>query len=237
LTVSEAASKLGGRRVERTHRGGNVVAICVPSRAPDSVGITWKAHAASSERPDRTQLAVALAKQGDRDALRFLYVTYSPSVYGYVHSIVRDTHDAEDVTQHVFTKLITTVAKYEERGASFSAWLIRMARNLAIDHLRAGRYAATASGSADTTGPSTAVDLDRAQAIKTALAALPRTQRQVIVLRHLFGLTPAEIADRMGRTECSIHCLHHRGRRTLQRELIRLGCEPHTRSPEERNQA
>ena len=49
-------------------------------------------------------------------------------------------------------------------------------------------------------------------------------------MRHLIGLTPGEIADHMGRTEGSIHGLHHRGRRALQRELERLDSAPFTRA-------
>jgi RNA polymerase sigma-70 factor, ECF subfamily len=52
-----------------------------------------------------------------------------------------------------------------------------------------------------------------------------------VILRHVVGLTPGEIADRMGRTESSIHGLHHRGRRALQRELQRLDSMPVTRHP------
>ena len=88
----------------------------------------------------KTSLAVARAKEGDREALRFLYVSYSHNIYGYVRSIVRDDHEAEDVTQHVFAKLMTTIGKYDDRGVPFFAWLLRMARNVAIDHLRANRF-------------------------------------------------------------------------------------------------
>ena len=86
-----------------------------------------------------TQLAVERAKQGDEEALRFLYVQYSNNIYGYVRSIVRDDHDAEDVTQHVFAKLMTSIGKYDDRGVPFFAWLLRLARNVAIDHLRSMR--------------------------------------------------------------------------------------------------
>jgi RNA polymerase sigma-70 factor (ECF subfamily) len=55
---------------------------------------------------------------------------------------------------------------------------------------------------------------------------LPEDQREVVVLRHLVGLTPLEIATRMGRTESSIHGLHHRGRQALKRELIKIECAP-----------
>jgi RNA polymerase sigma-70 factor (ECF subfamily) len=176
----------------------------------------------------KTALAVARAKEGDREALRFLYVTYSPNIYGYVRSIVRDDHEAEDVTQHVFAKLMTALTKYDDRGVPFFAWLLRLARNVAIDHLRANRHTLTETV-IDPASPS-GIDLDRGETVRAALAALPDEQREVVVLRHIVGLTPAEIADRMGRSESSIHGLHHRGRRTLQRELRLLDSTPSTRS-------
>jgi RNA polymerase sigma-70 factor, ECF subfamily len=172
---------------------------------------------------------VARAKEGDREALRYLYVTYSHNIYGYVRSIVHDDHEAEDVTQHVFAKLMTSVVKYDDRGVPFFAWLLRLARNLAIDHLRANRLTPTETVLDPDASSST--DLDQAETVRVALAALPDEQRQVVILRHVVGLSPGEIADRMGRTEGSIHGLHHRGRRALQRELVRLEATPCTREP------
>src|SRR5215204_4737052 len=74
--------------------------------------------------------AVALAKAGDQEALRFLYLRYADNVYGYVRGIVRDDHEAEDVTQHVFAKLMTILPKYERRSVPFAAWILRVARNV-----------------------------------------------------------------------------------------------------------
>ena len=182
----------------------------------------------SPARLQQTRLAVARAKEGDRDALRFLYVRYSNNIYGYVRSIVRDDHEAEDVTQHVFAKLMTTLVKYDDRGVPFFAWLLRLARNVAIDHLRANRLIPTDEVIDPDT--SSGADLDRAETVRAALATLPEEQRQVVFLRHVVGLSPGEIADRMGRSESSIHGLHHRGRRALQRELERLDSMPHTRT-------
>jgi RNA polymerase sigma-70 factor (ECF subfamily) len=181
------------------------------------------------ETREKTSLAVARAKEGDHEALRFLYITYSQNIYGYVRSIVRDDHEAEDVTQHVFAKLMTSLVKYDDRGVPFFAWLIRLARNVAIDHLRANRVTPTETV-LDPASPS-GVDLAQGETVRAALAALPDEQREVVVLRHIVGLTPAEIASRMGRSESSIHGLHHRGRRTLQRELQLLDSTPSTRPP------
>ena len=196
---------------------------------PGTTGFTSRKSLDDSlETREKTRLAVARAKEGDQEALRFLYVTYSHNIYGYVRSIVRDDHEAEDVTQHVFTKLITTLAKYDDRGVPFFAWLLRLARNVAIDHMRANRLTPT-----DTVldpDASSEKDPDRSDAVKVALATLPHEQRQVVILRHVVGLTPGEIADRMGRTEGSIHGLHHRGRRALQRELARVDFAPFTRA-------
>jgi RNA polymerase sigma-70 factor, ECF subfamily len=176
---------------------------------------------------EKTRLAVARAKEGDHEALRFLYITYSHNIYGYVRSIVRDDHEAEDVTQHVFAKLMTSLSKYDDRGVPFFAWLIRMARNVAIDHLRANRL--TPAENVLDPASDSGIDIDHGETVRAALAALPEEQREVVVLRHIVGLTPAEIADRMGRTESSIHGLHHRGRRALQRELTLLESTPSTR--------
>ncbi len=196
--------------------------------APATIG--FRSKATLDETPEtlrRVRLAVARAKEGDQDALRFLYISYSHNIYGYVRSIVLSDHDAEDVTQHVFAKLMTTIVRYDDRGVPFFAWLLRLARNVAIDHLRANR--ATPTEEVLDPDASSGVDLDAAETVRAALATLPDEQREVVLLRHVVGLTPGEIADHMGRTEGSIHGLHHRGRRALQRELTRLESTPSTR--------
>jgi RNA polymerase sigma-70 factor, ECF subfamily len=135
----------------------------------------------SPERLAQTRLAVARAKEGDRDALQFLYVRYSNNIYGYVRSIVRDDHEAEDVTQHVFAKLMTTLVKYDDRGVPFFAWLLRLARNVAIDHLRANRLTPTETVIDPDTSTNSTADLDRADTVRAALATLPDEQRQVVI--------------------------------------------------------
>jgi RNA polymerase sigma-70 factor (ECF subfamily) len=190
--------------------------------------VGFRRRASLEETPDTTRevrLAIARAKEGERDALRLLYVRYSDNVYGYVCSIVRDEQEAEDLTQHVFMKLITAIVKYDDRGIPFSAWLLRLARNVAIDHLRRRRPTPTE----EVFGAEVHVDedtRDRARDLHAALASLPSEQRDVMVMRHVVGLSPPEIAEQMGRSESSIHGLHHRGRRTLQDELRRLGSAP-----------
>jgi len=181
-----------------------------------------------AEGPELDQVvaqAIARAKTGDQEAFRFLYLRYVDNVYGYVRSIVRDDHEAEDVTQHVFTKLITTLPKYEQRSVPFAAWILRVARNVAVDHMRA-RRAIPCEEVRELEPQHESTNEDSSLTLREALESLPEDQRQVIVLRHVVGLTPGEIAGRLGKTEPSIHGLHHRGRGALRAVLTERDCAP-----------
>src|SRR5580704_12946766 len=89
--------------------------------------------------PGLVAQAVKRAQAGDREALGFLYARYADNVYGYVRSIVHNHHEAEDITQHVFAKLMRVIGKYEERDVPFFAWALRVARNATMDHIRSQR--------------------------------------------------------------------------------------------------
>ena len=211
----------------------------MPSRTEDHSGSALQYGATSGGFRQRTALpdqngsdalllkAVRRAKEGDRDALRFLYVRYADNIYGYVRSIVRDEHAAEDLTQDLFAKLPTALARYEPRSVPFAAWMLRVARNLALDHMRARR--AVPCAEVRSVEPlADEFSFERSRALRDALDALPRDQRQVLILRHVMGMTPSEIARSIGKSEASVHGLHHRGRRALQRELSELGARPAT---------
>jgi DNA-directed RNA polymerase specialized sigma24 family protein len=71
-------------------------------------------------------LAIARTKEGERSALHFLYVRYSEDVHRYVKSIVRDHHEAEDITQSLFVKLMSAIQGYEPRNVPLAAWLRRV---------------------------------------------------------------------------------------------------------------
>jgi RNA polymerase sigma-70 factor (ECF subfamily) len=187
-------------------------------------------HAQSALEPVDREVtnAVSRAQAGDADAIRVLYLRYKDNVYGYVLSFVRDQHEAEDITQHVFLKLMSAIHKYEARAVPFTSWLLRVARNVALDHVRR-RRAVLCDEVYDATDESLRSSDDLRRGLEQALESLPEEQRNVIVLRHLAGFAPGEIAAQMGRTESSIHGLHHRARRSLQRELMAIDCGPSAR--------
>jgi RNA polymerase sigma-70 factor (ECF subfamily) len=179
----------------------------------------------SSDRMLRS--AITRAKEGDVSALDFLYVRFADDVNRYVLGIVRDPHEAEDVTHDVFAKLMSAIRNYEERSVPFAAWITRVARNAAIDHLRRRRsvpqeevHAVDAVCQRD--------QAERIESLRIALGELPEEQRQVLVLRHVAGLSPLEIAGRLGKTEGAVHGLHHRGRCSMRSTLRDLEAAPVT---------
>ena len=181
-----------------------------------------------------TRRAVRRASDGDGEAMGELYDRYASRVYGHVRRMMRDRHDAEDVTQLVFLKLTWTLDRYDERSGDFCAWLLRVAHNLAIDELRRRRpvlvgdvYAADAG---DEAGADELAAAMRAGALRDALAALSDDQREVVVLRQFVGMRTREIADRMDRSEGSVHALYHRGRRAMQASLVDAQSAPATRA-------
>lgn len=201
----------------------------MPGGRPATTGFRSRTTPSQTDGDPRIAQAVLRAKAGDREAIRFLYIQYKDNVYGYILSFVRDPHEAEDVTQHVFLKLMSVIDKYQPREVPFTSWLLRVARNSALDYLRSRRML-PCEEVYDTSHEADDAAIDRRWGLEQALEALPAEQRNVVVLRHLVGLSPGEIAERMGRSEASIHGLHHRARKAIKRELIEADCMPRAMS-------
>jgi RNA polymerase sigma-70 factor, ECF subfamily len=200
-----------------------------PAASDEGATTGFRAKTSLTQTDREVTNAVARAQAGDHEAIRFLYIRYKDNVYGYVLSFVRDAHEAEDVTQQVFLKLMSVIHKYQAREVPFTSWLLRVARNVALDHLRQRRMV-PCEEVYETTREFDDSGRERRWGLEQALESLPEEQRNVVVLRHLVGLTPGEIAERMGRTEASIHGLHHRARKAMRRELIDVACAPTARA-------
>jgi RNA polymerase sigma-70 factor (ECF subfamily) len=183
----------------------------------------------SATATDRLRPAIAGAKQGDTAALHYLYVRFAGDVFGVVRSIVRDAHDAEDITQSVFAKLMIAIQRYEERATPFSAWLLRVAKNAALDHVRARRQIPVEEVRV-TSERDEQLGAERSRSLETALGQLPDGQREVVVMRHLGGFSPPEIAESLGKSESAVHGLHNRGRKALRDALVELEAGPVTLS-------
>lgn len=168
--------------------------------------------------------AVRRAKVGDEHAIRLLYLRYRNSIHSYARSIVRDEHEAEDITQLVFARLLTSLPTYEPRTVPLKGWLVRVAHNAAIDALRRRHESPVAE--LHVAAEEDDQTAQRGRDLRNALGTLGEDQRTVIVLRLVHGLSPREIASTMGRSESSVDGLHHRARRALRAELTRTLCAP-----------
>jgi RNA polymerase sigma-70 factor (ECF subfamily) len=202
------------RKRETAARGGN----------PESLDVAGTSVGADD---DVTREAIARAQEGDYAATEYCYVHFAGEVHRYVQSIVHDAHDAEDVTQNVFVKVFGCLERYDESRAPFSAWLLRIARNAALDHLRR-RRTLPCDGLAARRSAVTKQDPDASATLRDAFETLPDQQRLVLFLRHVLGLSPDEIARELGRTPASVNGLQHRGRSALKAALRRAEMTPAT---------
>jgi RNA polymerase sigma-70 factor (ECF subfamily) len=173
----------------------------------------------------RTRHVVGAARAGDREAMGELYVLHAPAVHAHVLGVVRNLDDADDVTQQVFAKLLTSLDRYRPGEAPFLAWVLRVARNTALDHLRRVRVLPI-----DAVGDARMRDERGAEevraSLRAALALLPQGQRDVLLLTHLVGLSPHEIAAVLGCSVRAVHGLHYRGRIAVRVTLTDLGSAP-----------
>src|SRR2546423_8318662 len=87
----------------------------------------------------RVRALVDRAQKGDRGALEELYLIHFDRIYSYLHVSVGNRHDAEDLTTQTFLKMLESIKRFRWQSAPFSAWLFRIAHNLAMDHFRANR--------------------------------------------------------------------------------------------------
>jgi RNA polymerase sigma-70 factor (ECF subfamily) len=185
----------------------------------------------------RTAVAVLQVIDGDPDGLSYLYSRYSGPVYSYVCSIVRDRDDAADITQQVFLKLMTAFPQYDVRRARFAAWILRVARNAAIDWLRGSHGAVWAPEAIEVAQEDASTSNDR-EVLRHALAELTDGQRKVLFLREHVGLPAGEVARRLGKREAAVHTMHHRARLAARRSLLEMDVMPATgHSPELEPQA
>lgn len=165
---------------------------------------------------------VELARGGDSDAFGMLYDHYQGSVYRFLYYRVGSQALAEDLTSETFFRALRSMSSFRWQGKDFGAWLMTIARNLTTDHFKAGRTRlemATEDMSphdSATDGPENAVLATLTnEALLTALKKLPAEQQECLIMRFLQGLSIAETAKVLGRSDGAVKQLQLRGVRNL----------------------
>lgn len=178
----------------------------------------------------RTELElIDRARSGDRAAFAALVRAHQDEVYTLARRLVGDPHLASDVAQEALIRAWRALPKF--RGDSrLSTWLYRITVNTAWTHKKRAKRHATASiddlhdlaAPEDSTHPVFAGEMMELRGrLKRALDRLPAPQRQVVVLKDVYGWSHAEISRAMGISETAAKVRLHRARARLARDLER----------------
>jgi RNA polymerase sigma-70 factor (ECF subfamily) len=188
-------------------------------------GQAWSSEP-GAEEADRLIALVDLARGGDAEAFGLLYDHYHVSVYRFIYYRVGSVALAEDLTGDTFYRALRSMRTFRWQGKDFGAWLMTIARNLTTDHFKSGRARLEqvtedmTAHDGTTEGPEHAVLASLTnQALLTALGELPHEQRECLIMRFLQGLSIAETALVIGRSEGAVKQLQLRGVRNLAKLL------------------
>jgi len=182
---------------------------------------------ARPEAPDRDYIRrlVERGQQGERDALEELYLIHFDRIYSYLHMSVGNRHDAEDLTTQTFLKMLESIGKFRFRAAPFSAWLFRIAHNLAMDHFRAARRwqpeeeVPEPPGQEELSAEDEAMQVIGRASMLDLIDDLSPEQQQVLTLKFVFNFGNAEVATILGKTEGAVKSLQHRALASLQKQV------------------
>ena len=153
---------------------------------------------------DETRADIALLDRivaRDETAMAELYDAHHRLLFGLILRILRDRSEAEEVLQEVFVLVWTRAETYNVGLGAPAAWLVRIARNRAIDRLRANSVRLRAVESAPlpeaaASPESQAATSEQQRAVTRALGGLPPDQRTLIEQAYFQGLTQSELAER-----------------------------------------
>jgi RNA polymerase sigma-70 factor, ECF subfamily len=168
---------------------------------------------------------------GDEHAVGELYDRHSRLLFGLILRILRNRHEAEEVLQEAFVTVWTRAETYNEALGSPLAWLVRVARNRAIDRLRAN---AVRQRAAEHAPPPPQVETPDARAclneqqrqVARALETLPPEQRALIEQAYFLGLTQSELAERFHLPPGTVKTRIRTGMLTLREQLSQVFIQP-----------
>lgn len=178
--------------------------------------------------PEATRLRalVDLAKEGDAEAFGQLYDHYVSGVFRFIYYRVGSQQLAEDLTSETFVRGLRAIQRFNWQGKDFGAWLTTIARNLVADHFKSSRarleiVAETIpEGKATVASPEQEVlALISNEMLFEAVNSLPSEQRDCILMRFIQGMSIAQTAAALGRSEGAIKQLQLRAVRSLAKTM------------------
>ena len=179
-------------------------------------------RSSTSADADAERLLIEAAQE---DPARFaeLYENNFDRVYAYIARRVRDRNEAEDLTSEVFHHALSSLPRFEWRGAPFAAWLFKIAANAIIDRsnkLAKERQAATVEPSTESGTHEIDDEIERRARLFQLVNRLPADQRRVVSMRFAEEKSIREIASEIGRSEGAIKQLQFRALQTLRAQMV-----------------
>jgi RNA polymerase sigma-70 factor (ECF subfamily) len=168
---------------------------------------------------------VEFAQKGDRESLEALYLLHFDRIYSYLHLSVGNRHDAEDLTTQTFLKMLEAIGRFRWQSAPFSAWLFRIAHNLAMDHFRASRRwqpeeeVPEPEDATESSAEDEALESIGRRSMLELIENLSPEQKQVLTLKFVFNFSNGEAAAILGKTEGAVKSLQHRALVSLQKQI------------------
>ncbi len=168
-------------------------------------------------------------KAHEPKAMADLYKRCGRLAYTVILRIVRNTAVAEDLTQETFLRIWNRVGSFDAERGALTAWVVTVARNRAIDHVRSqdGRMEASAVDLDRLERPglfvgldANALSIDRARRLKSALEKLNANQRTVIELAYYEGMSQTEMAERLDQPLGTVKTWTRSALQILRSELI-----------------
>jgi len=189
-------------------------------------------NASNPSPPTETDALIERCLAGDQDAWNQIVRQHWRKVFNLAYKFVGRHDEAEDLAQDVFLKIFKALHTFDRR-ANFQTWLISISRNLCIDHYRSVRKeretmardvdASLLTPPAKDRSPLGELEqVDLRKRIREALAELPPTLREAVVLRDLQEFSYQEIATQLRLPEGTVKSRINRGRLELARQLRRL---------------
>ena len=158
---------------------------------------------------------------GDGSAFKELYEQTSSAVYGLALSILKNTHDAEDVMHDAFIKAYTSAVTYKPMGKPL-AWMLTIVRNLCLNNIRAGKVCEELSEYDDLAGSlsDSEAALDR-MVLEAAMNILDAEERQIVVLHAMAGFKHRVIAEILDLTTGTILSKYNRAMKKMRKEKLK----------------
>ena len=175
---------------------------------------------------DRLRALVELARDGDAEAFGQLYDHYVSGVFRFIYYRVGSRQLAEDLTSETFVRGLKAIQRFTWQGKDFGAWLTTIARNLIADHFKSSRSRLEIISDDIPEGriPSRSTEDDVLSHISNellfdAVNSLPPEQRDCILMRFIQGMSIAETAAALKRSEGAIKQLQLRAVRSLAKRV------------------